>query len=44
MTVLKKVPVDVDTLPYCLPVAEGGDLVHPVQLDPGEAGVPLTLP
>ena len=36
--------MDVDTLPDRLPVAKGGNLVHAVQLDLGEAGVPLTLP
>ena len=44
MTVLKKVPVDVDTLPDRLSIEEGGHLVHAVQLDLGEARVALTFP
>ena len=44
MTVLEKVPVYMDTLPDTLLPEEGGHLIDAVQLDPGEAGVPLALP
>ena len=44
MTVLEKVPVYVDTLPDTLLPEEGGHLIHAIQLDPGETGVPLALP